>query len=133
MNYVDGFLLVVPKDKVEEYREMATQGMEVWMRHGALGYYECMGDDLDPNKNGEMEMPPEYRTSSFPEVVNLKENETVWFSFIFYKSKEHRDEVNANVMKDPDMDGSKWKDQPMPFDMSRMAMGGFVVKVGNSS
>jgi len=120
--YVDGFVLVVPKSKVEAYKQMASQGNQIWMKHGALSYMECQGDDLNPQGvDGD-------RPLSFPVMAQAKPDETVWFSFIVFKSKEHRDEVNAKVMKEMD---EKYKDQnqDMPFDMKRMAYGGFSVEV----
>lgn len=121
--YVDGFVLVVPRDKTEEYKKMASEGRDSWMRHGALAYYECIGDDLTPKEmGGEKQL-------GFAELANAESDETVWFSFIVFKSKEHRDEVNKKVMDEMD---EKYKDQTdfsMPFDMSRMAYGGFKVAV----
>jgi uncharacterized protein YbaA (DUF1428 family) len=121
--YVDGFVLVVPKDKIEEYREMAEEGALLWRKHGALDYKECVADDLVSNMMGTEILP-------FPKLVNLKPDETVVFSYVTYKSREHRDEVNAKVMKDPSMNSDKYKDKPMPFEMSRMSYGGFKVLVG---
>lgn len=121
--YVDGFVLVVPKKKEAEYRKMAEMGKKLWMKHGALEYKECVGDDLRTKSMGGM------KPLSFTKMANAKASETVWFSFIVYKSKKHRDEVNANVMKDPLMNDPKMKDMPMPFDASRMAYGGFKVMV----
>lgn len=118
MTYVDGFVLVVPKKKVQAYKKMAQQGGKLWKKYGALDYKECVGDDLHPNMGG-------MKASSFPKITRLKKGETVWFSFIVYKSKKHRDQVNAKVMKDPAMNDPTWKDKPMPFDMKRMAYGGF--------
>lgn len=120
--YVDGFVLVVPADKTEEYKKMATMGRDSWMKHGALSYFECRGDDM-----AAQEMGPE-KTRTFPEMAGAGEGETVWFSFITFESKEHRDEVNAKVMEEmsqqPTPEGGA-----MPFDMKRMAYGGFVAEV----
>lgn len=121
--YVDGFVLVIPKDKTEEYRKMAEDGRNSWMKHGALAYYECRGDDMAAQEMGEE------KARSFPEMAGANDNETVWFSFIIFKSKEHRDEVNAKVMKEMDEQMAEFKDMQMPFDMKRMAYGGFVVEV----
>lgn len=124
MSYVDGFVIAVAKDKVEDYRKMAAMGCKVWMEYGALGYYECIGDDLESGKaHGHL---------TFPEMVDTKENETVAFAFIIYKSREHRDEVNAKVMADPRMNEMSG---PMPFEMNRMAFGGFkaIVEHGNDA
>ncbi len=118
--YVDGFVLVVPKKKVGAYRKMAQDGAKTWMKCGALDYKECMGDDLSPNMGG---MP----ALTFPKMIKLKKGETVWFSYITYKSRAHRDQVNKKVMAEMD---KKYKDtSPVPFDMKRMAYGGFKVIV----
>ena len=121
--YVDGFVLVVPKDKAKEYKEMAEGGRDMWMRHGALEYYECRGDALAPQEMGDQ------KTRSFMEMAGAKKDENVWFSFIVFKSKEHRDEVNAKVMEEMGKQGEEYKDTPTPFDMKRMAYGGFQVEV----
>jgi uncharacterized protein YbaA (DUF1428 family) len=115
--YVDGFLLVVPKKKMRAYRQMAATAGKLWRKYGALDYKECVGDDLKPKGIA----------FTFPKAVKLKSGETVVFSYIVYKSRAHRDQVNAKVMKDPLMD--KYQDKPMPFDMKRMAYGGFKVIV----
>ena len=120
--YVDGFVLVVPNDKSEEYRKMAEGGRDTWMKHGALAYYECKGDDLVPQEMGGE------KARAFPEMAGAKENQTVWFSFIIFKSKEHRDEVNAKVMKEMGEAAEEYKNA-MPFDMKQMAYGGFQVEV----
>lgn len=111
MNYVDGFVIPVPKKNIAAYKAMAKLGGKVWMEHGALEYRECVGDDLKPPFG----LP-------FPKAIKLKPGETVVFSWIVYKSKAHRDRVNAAVMKDP-----RLKEMPkeMPFDVKRMAYGGF--------
>lgn len=121
--YVDGFLLVVPKKKAAEYKKMAVMGKKAWLKHGALDYKECIGDDLHPEGMG---MKPR----SFAEAIQAKRNETVWFSFIVFKSRKHRDQVNAKVMKDPIMNDPAWQNKPMPFDMKRFCYGGFKVEVG---
>lgn len=122
--YIDGFVLVVPNDKAEEYKIMAEEGRDIWMKHGAVSYFECAGDDLEPKEMGDM------KSLGFKELAKVESNETVWFSFITYTSKEHRDEVNKKVM---DEMAEKYQDQTdafqMPFDMSRMAQGGFKVVV----
>ncbi len=119
MSYVDGFLLVVPKKNLPAYRRMATEAGKVWRKYGALDYKECAGDDLKPKGV----------TFPFGKVMNTKANEIVVFSYIVYKSRAHRDRVNAKVMKDPLMNNPKYKDKPMPFDMARMAYAGFKVIV----
>src|SRR5213594_1309705 len=117
MRYVDGFVLPVPKKKLPAYRRMAQKAGKVWREYGALDYKECAGDDLEVK----MGVP-------FPRTVKLKAGETVVFSYIVYKSRAHRDRVNAKVMKDPRIrDMCDPKD--MPFDVKRMAYGGFQVLV----
>jgi uncharacterized protein YbaA (DUF1428 family) len=114
--YVDGFVLPVPKKNIDAYRRLARKGGKVWMDHGALEYVECIADDVSPGKR-----------TSFPRSVKLKPDEVVWFSYIVYRSRKHRDRVNAKAMKDPrlaNMDMSK-----MPFDYKRMLCGGFKVLV----
>lgn len=122
--YVDGFLLVVPKNKVAEYKKMASWGKKLWMKYGALDYKECRGDDLRPKGM------PGMKARYFTDAAKAKPHETVWFSYIVFKSKQHRDQVNAKVMKDPAMNDPAWKDKPMPFDMKRFCYGGFKVEVG---
>ena len=116
MAYVDGFLLAIPKGKLHAYRAIARRAGRVWKEHGALEYRECAGDDL-ATKMG----------APFPRVAKTKAGETVVFSWIVYKSRAHRDRVNAKVMKDPRT--LKWMNTPMPFDMKRMSYGGFKVIV----
>ncbi len=123
MRYVDGFVLVVPKKNIAAYRKMAALGGKIWKKYGALEYFECVGDDLHPKGMG----PAPALT--FPKMTKLKPSEMVVFSFIVYKSRKHRDLVNAKVMKDPSMSDPTWKDKPMPFDMKRMVYGGFKVIV----
>ena len=113
--YVDGFVLVVPKKNLKVYNKMASDGGKIWMKYGALQYVECVGEDL---KNA-----AKWGCLPFPKMTNAKPTENVVFSFIIYKSKAHRDKVNAKVMKDPTMNQEKYKD--MPFEMKRMAVGGF--------
>jgi uncharacterized protein YbaA (DUF1428 family) len=121
--YVDGFVLVVPKKNFAKYRKMAQLGRKTWLKYGALDYKECIGDDIRPKATGGV------KPRSFSEMAKAKSGETVWFSFIVFRSKKHRDAVNAKVMKDPEMTGPEWKDKPMPFDMKRFAYGGFRVVV----
>jgi uncharacterized protein YbaA (DUF1428 family) len=117
MSYVDGFVFVVPRRNLAAYKKMAKAACAVWMELGALEYRECIGDDLDV-KFG---LP-------FPKLCKLKPGEVAAFSWILYRSRAHRDLVNKKVMKDPRitnmMNGKK-----MPFDMKRMACGGFSVIV----
>ena len=121
--YVDGFVLVVPKDKAEEYKKMAEGGRDVWLKHGALEYYECRGDDLVTQEMGGE------KAREFPEMTGATSEDTVWFSFIVFKSKEHRDEVNAKVMEEMSKKMEGYHEMSMPFDMKRMAYGGFQVEV----
>jgi len=116
-DYVDGFILPVPKDNVDAYRRMARKAGKVWREHGALEYRECVADDVQAGK-----------LTSFPRSVKLKPGETVVFSWIVFKSRAHRDRVNAKVMKDPRLTGMM-NDQAMPFDAKRMFWGGFKVVV----
>lgn len=121
--YVDGFVLVVPKDKVEDYRKMAESGRDTWMKYGALEYYECRGDDLTPQEMGDE------KALAFTDMTGATSNDTVWFSYIVFKSKEHRDEVNAKVMEEMSKQMEGQEDMSMPFDMKKMAYGGFQVEV----
>jgi uncharacterized protein YbaA (DUF1428 family) len=117
MPYVDGFLLPVPKRKVNAYLEMSRRAGKVWKEHGALEYRECVGDDLNiKNMTG------------FPKVMKSKAGETIVFSWIVYKSRAHRDAVNKKVMKDERLT-AMMDPKKMPFDVKRMAMGGFKVAV----
>jgi uncharacterized protein YbaA (DUF1428 family) len=111
MTYVDGFLLAVPKDRLEEYKEMARKANEVWMDHGALSYVEAVGDDV-----------PYGELTSFPRAVHAKEDEVVIFAWITYKSRAERDRINKLVMADERLKGDMDK---MPFDGKRMIFGGF--------
>jgi uncharacterized protein YbaA (DUF1428 family) len=120
--YVDGFVLVIPKDNVEAYKKMAEGGRDAWMKHGALAYYECRGEDLVPPEMGGE------RARAFPELVGADEGQTVWFSFIVFESKAHRDEVNAKVMQAMG-EAEEYKDMLMPFDMKQLVYGGFQVEV----
>lgn len=121
--YVDGFVLVVPKGKAEDYRKMAEEGRDSWMKHGALQYFECRGDDLK-----QQEMGPD-KSRSFIEMAGAGSEEDVWFSFIVFESKEHRDDVNKKVMEEMDEAYQEQSDFKMPFEMSQMAYGGFEVLV----
>jgi uncharacterized protein YbaA (DUF1428 family) len=124
--YVDGFVLVVPKDKTEEYKNMAEGGRDSWMKHGALAYFECRGDDLVAQEMGGE------KAREFAEMAGAGVDETVWFSFIVFESKAHRDEVNAKVMKEMEEAAGEYENVPAPFDMKRMAYGGFQVEVEGS-
>ena len=111
MRYVDGFVLAIPTKNLAAYRRMASKAGKIWMEHGALAYVECVGDDL----NVKMGLP-------FPKLAKIARGETVVFAYIVYKSRAHRDRVNAKVMSDKRLKGSM---DTMPFDMKRMAYGGF--------
>ncbi len=119
-HYVDGFVVPVPLRNLEAYRRMAERAGSIWMEHGALQYWEAVGDDVKPGK-----------VTSFPQAVQLEEGETVVFSWIVYASREERDRINAKVMEDP-----RLKDMmdpaSLPFDGMRMFWGGFssVVELG---
>jgi uncharacterized protein YbaA (DUF1428 family) len=119
MAYVDGFLIPVPKRNLDKYRRIARLAGKIWKENGALEYRECVGDDLNTQGMG----------TSFPKRIRVKAGETVVFSWIVYKSRAHRDQVNARVMKDPRM--TKMMNDPklMPFDGKRMSYGGFKVIV----
>jgi uncharacterized protein YbaA (DUF1428 family) len=112
MSYVDGFLLPVPKKNVKAYRQIAQKAGKIWREHGALDYWECVGDDLKTKG-----------VLAFPKLMKLKPGETAVFSWIVYKSRAHRDRVNAKVMKDPRI--AKMGSGKMPFDIKRMAYGGY--------
>ncbi|HEX8182595.1 MAG TPA: DUF1428 domain-containing protein [Candidatus Saccharimonadales bacterium] len=121
--YVDGFVLVVPKGKEAEYEEMAKQGRDSWMKHGALQYFECRGEDLKQQEMGDE------KSRAFQEVTGASDEENVWFSFIVFESKEHRDEVNKKVIAEMEDSYSDQIDFEMPADMKKMAYGGFEVAV----
>lgn len=121
--YVDGFVLVIPKAKSEEYRNMAVGGRDSWMKHGALSYFECKQEDLKPHEMGDE------KTRTFTDLAGAGADEEVWFSFITFASKAHRDEVNAKVMAEMMEAMKDQNDKEMPFDMKRMAYGGFQVEV----
>ena len=117
MPYVDGYVLPVPKKNLPAYRRMARKAGGIWREHGALEYRECVGDDLDVKG-----------LTPFPRRRPLKRGETVVFSWIVFKSRAHRDRVNAKVMKDKRLAGSM-DPKSMPFDVKRMIYGGFTVLV----
>jgi len=113
MSYIDGFLVPVPKKKLADYRRMAAKAGKIWREHGALEFRECIADDVKWGKR-----------TSFPRSVKQKSGETVFFSYIVYKSRADRDRINAKVMKDKRL--AKMMDpKAMPFDAKRMIWGGF--------
>jgi len=111
-HYVNGFVVPVPIRNLDAYVRLSEQFGKIWLEYGALQYWECVGDDVKPGK-----------VTSFPQSVQLKDDETVVFSWILYESREHRDSVNAKVMADPRMKNMDPKS--MPFDGMRMFWGGF--------
>lgn len=121
--YVDGFVLVVPKGKEAEYQKMAEEGRDSWMKHGALQYFECKGDDLKQQEMGDE------KSRAFAEMAGAGGDENIWFSFIVFNSKEHRDEVNKKVMDEMNQKAGEQADVSMPIDMRKMAYGGFEVAV----
>jgi uncharacterized protein YbaA (DUF1428 family) len=116
-HYVDGYVVPVPKSKVDDYRKMAEQAGKVWMEHGALQFTECLADDVKPGK-----------VTSFPQAVQLKDDEVVIFSWILYESREQRDKVNEKVMNDPRLK-DMMDPKKVPFDGMRMFWGGFKTMV----
>lgn len=117
MPYVDGFVLPLPKENIEAYKEIASKCGAIWREHGALEFRECIGEDVKPGK-----------LTSFPQSVNLEPDEVVVFSWIVYESRAQRDIVNDKVMKDPRM-AEMMKPEAMPFDGKRMVYGGFEMLV----
>jgi uncharacterized protein YbaA (DUF1428 family) len=111
--YVDGFVVPVPTSNLDAYRRMARKAGKIWKEYGALEYVESVADDVKPGK-----------VTSFPQAVKLKPDETVVFSWIIYKSRAHRDSVNAKVMKDPRL-APMMDPKSLPFDGKRMFWGGF--------
>ena len=118
MSYVDGYVVPVPKKRIETYRRLAQKASRVWREHGALEYRECVADDVKPGKR-----------TSFPRSVKLKRGETVVFAYVVFKSRAHRDRVNAKVMKDPRL-ADMMDIKALPFDARRMFWGGFKTLVG---
>lgn len=115
--YVDGYVLIVPKKKLKTYKKMATEAGKVWMKKGALQYVECIGEDLDSAKK--------YGCLPFQTMTKAKPSEIVLFSFVIYKSRAHRDKVNAKVMKEMEKHSENIEECKNVFDMKRMAVGGF--------
>ncbi len=123
--YVDGFLLAVKKDRINEYKKMAKLGAKAWMKHGALSYFECKEDDLSPPMPG-------MKQQGFVKAAKASKDEVVFFSFIVYKSKAHRDQVNKKVMKDPIMN-TMGDPKNLPFNMKNYCVGGFETVVEGKS
>ena len=117
MAYIDGFVVPVPKSKLAAYKKMARRAGKVWKDHGALEYVECLADDVKWGKR-----------TSFPRSVKLKKSEEVWFSWIVYRNRKHRDSVMKKVMKDKRL-ASMMDPKKMPFDAKRMIFGGFKMVV----
>ena len=115
--YIDGFVIPVPKDKVEEYRRLAEKAARIWKEHGALDYWECIGDDLEAKD-----------MVSFTKLADAKPDETVVFAWAVFESRAHRDEANAKIMADPRLK-EMMESTNQPFDCKRMAYGGFKVIV----
>lgn len=120
-HYVDGFVIPIKKTNVKNYKKLAALGCKVWMEHGALSYFECLGEDIKGSFG-----------INFTKLCKLKANETVIFAFIVYKSKAHRNAVNKKVHLDPRMGPEAYKSMKMPFDMKRFTMGGFKALVSKS-
>jgi uncharacterized protein YbaA (DUF1428 family) len=116
MRYVDGFVIAVPKRKLDAYRRLAKMAAKVFREYGALEYRECVAEDVKPGK-----------VVSFAKSVKLKPGETVFFSWIVYKSRAQRDRIMSKVMKDPRF--ASMDPKTMPFDMKRMLYGGFQIVV----
>ena len=121
--YIDVFVLVVPKGKEADYQKMAEEGRDMWMKHGALQYFECRGDDLKQQEMGDQ------KSRAFAEMANASGDENVWFSFIVFNSKQHRDEVNKKVIAEMSKKAAEQADFSAPVDMKKMAYGGFEVEV----
>lgn len=119
--YVDGFVFTVPKKNLAAYQKMAKDARKVWMKHGALDYKECMGEDLTPKSMGGM------KPLGFKQLTKAKPSEVVFFSYIVYKSRAQRDAINKKVMADPVL--AAYGNMPMPFDMKRLTYGGFTAVV----
>ena len=117
--YVDGFVMPVPKGKTAAYKKMAEWGAATWMKCGALAYFECAGDDLKTKSSGGM------TPRSFKDIAGATATDNVWFSFIVFRDKKHRDAVNKKVMAVMAKESKEWEGKPMPFDPNKMAYGGF--------
>lgn len=116
--YVDGYVIPILKKDVKAYQKIAHKAGKLWIKHGAVVVFECIGEDLNPKLEG-------MKVLTFPKLTKSKKNESVLFSFIVYKSRKHRDLVNKRVMKDPLMSDPNYVPQMIPFDVKKMAYGGF--------
>ena len=121
--YVDGYVLTAKTDRLKEYKKMADVAGKTWVKHGALAYFECTGDDLFPDVGG-------MKMKNFVQLAKPKDDETVIFAFVIYKNKTHRNQVNKKVMADPEMNEADFDVNDMPFDVKKMAFGGFSSLVG---
>ncbi len=121
--YVDGFVIVIPKKNAKKYIKMAQDAKKVWLEFGALNYKECMIDEVKAPVGDSQGIP-------FPQLTNAGKNEAVWFSYIEFKNKKHRDQVNKKVMKHFEEVYTEEMMKDMPFDMNRLSYGGFTVMVG---
>ena len=111
--YIDGFVIPVPKNRIEDYRLVAEKAAKIWKEHGALDYWECVGDDMDAKD-----------MLSFPQLANAKPDETIVFSWVVFESREARDAANTKIIEDPRMKEIMDASNPI-FDYKRMAYGGF--------
>jgi len=122
MVYVDGFVIPILRKNLGAYRKMARDAGKIWIKHGALEYWECVGEDfkvqMDPKDKSKVGFP-------FSKKFNLKSSETVLFSWIVYRSKSHRNKINSKVMKDPSMNMENFDMKSMPFDIKKMLYAGF--------
>ena len=117
--YIDGFVFPVSKNKVAAYKKMAAWGAKTWIKCGALAYFECMGDDLATKADHGV------KPRSFKDTAKATSGDTVWFSFIVYRDKKHRDAVNKKVNLLMEKESKKWEGFTMPFDPRKMSYGGF--------
>lgn len=122
--YVDGFVFVVSKKNIAAYKKMAREGAAVWKKFGALDYKECMGEDLKTKGGQGMPAP-----RSFTNITGANSGETAWFSFITFKNRKHRDQVNKKVMEYLGKKYANKENMEMPMDVKKMAYGGFKVTV----
>jgi len=119
MSYVDAYVIPIARRKLKAYTAMARMGKKTWMKHGALDYYECVAEDMKHPWG-----------IAFPRLARVKRGETVVVAFVVFKSRAHRDRVNAKVMKEMSEIAEAGKMMEMPFDVKRSAFGGFKVLVG---